>query len=365
VIHNVHERRVAARIDEVGALLGSLGSADDRLWPVDRWIALELDRPIGVGVHGGHGSIRYTLTEYVPGRRLVFVFDPPTPLVGTHRFEVAEHPDGGSVLRHVLDAQPRGSMRLLAPLAVGWVHDAVLEDALDRAERFLGVGPARPARWSPYVRLLRRLALRGSPVHAVRVPDSAFVLAGLPGADLADSYAVALPPGASVDARDWHERLISAGAPSWVSALAQVRTLLARALRLRTAEALVRNGPFTEISAGHDVVVAGADDKHLDFRVLVEVTTTASGRAYLVLTTVVQRHNRLGRAYFALIRPFHARIVPAILRRAVQQAERRPPAVTVPPATAFNPACPTPGRNHGGSGRSPRPPGPTGPFRRC
>ena len=102
--------------------------------------------------------------------------------------------------------------------------------------------------------------------------------------------------------------------------LVRVRSLLAGALRLRTTGAMrAGRGPFTTISAGHDVVVAGEDDKHLDFRALMEVTRTASGRSYLVLTTVVQRHNTLGRAYFALIRPFHARIVPAILRRAVQQ----------------------------------------------
>ena len=32
--------------------------------------------------------------------------------------------------------------------------------------------------------------------------------------------------------------------------------------------------------------------------------------------TVVRRHNIAGRAYFALVRPFHRRVVPALLRRA-------------------------------------------------
>ncbi len=322
MIQNVHERRIAAPVDEVGALLDGLASADDRLWPAELWVPLELDRPVRAGARGGHADIRYRVTEYLPGRRLVFAFERPTPLDGTHRFEVEEHPDGGSVLRHVLDVQPQGSMRLLVPLAVRWVHDALLEDALDRAERSLGVGPARPAQWSPYVRLLRGLALRPGrvPVHPVSVPDHAFALAGLPDPDVADAFAVALPDGASQDARDWHARLMVAGVPPWVHALVGVRSVLARSLRLRTAGAMrARKGPFTIRSADHDLVVAGEDDKHLDFRVLIEVTEMVSGRAYLVLTTVVQRHNPLGRAYFALIRPFHGRIVQALLRRAVQQ----------------------------------------------
>ncbi len=318
MIHNVHERHLAAPAEQVGALLSSLGSPDDRLWPADRWPPLELDGPVRPGARGGHAAIRYTVTEHLPGRRVAFTFDEPTGLVGSHRFEVDEHPDGGSVLRHVLDAQPHGSMRLLAPLAVRWLHDALLEDALDRAERSLGVGPGRPARWSPYVRLLRRLAVRSrrSPARGVPVPEHAVALAGLPAADFADAFAVPLPPGASQDARDWHARLTTAGVPSWVAALVGVRSLLARALRLETAGALrEHNSPFAVISANPDVVVAGQDDKHLDFRVLAQVTGTAAGCSQLVLTTVVQRHNALGRAYFALIRPFHTRVVRAILRR--------------------------------------------------
>ena len=39
----------------------------------------------------------------------------------------------------------------------------VLEDLLDRAEAALGTGPARPARWSPWVRLLRRSGAPAGP----------------------------------------------------------------------------------------------------------------------------------------------------------------------------------------------------------
>src|SRR3712207_6849645 len=66
---------------------------------------------------------------------------PPRSTLFPYTTLFRSHPDGDSVLRHSLDVQPRGSMRLLVPLAVRWLHDALLEDALDRAERSLGVGP--------------------------------------------------------------------------------------------------------------------------------------------------------------------------------------------------------------------------------
>jgi hypothetical protein len=36
ILRNVHERRFRAAAGEVGALLDSLASSDDRLWPRDK-----------------------------------------------------------------------------------------------------------------------------------------------------------------------------------------------------------------------------------------------------------------------------------------------------------------------------------------
>ena len=97
--------------------------------------------------------------------------------------------------------------------------------------------------------------------------------------------------------------------------------MLARVLRLDTADAGQGKGPFTERRTD-ELIVSGADDRHLDFRAVFAVREDSDGGAELVLLTVVRRHNRLGRAYFALIRPFHRRIVPAILRRALAHPPR-------------------------------------------
>jgi hypothetical protein len=44
----------------------------------------------------------------------------------------------------------------------------------------------------------------------------------------------------------------------------------------------------------------------------------------VVLTTVVRRHNRRGRAYFALVRRIHPAVVAAMLTRAATRLSREP-----------------------------------------
>ena len=61
----------------------------------------------------------------------------------------------------------------------------------------------------------------------------------------------------------------------------------------------------------------GLDDRHLDFRVSLRLLRSDDAAGVLQLTTTVTFHGRLGRLYFALVRPFHRRIVPAMLRSAV------------------------------------------------
>jgi hypothetical protein len=156
---NIHERVIDGSVAQVGKLIDTLASPNDLLWPIDRWVPMKFDRPLGVGAVGGHGPIRYTVESYEPGHRIQFRFTQPRGFLGTHRFEVEPTVDGKALLRHVIEMHVTGRA-LLIWLVIRPLHDALLEDALDHAEASLGKQmPQR--KWSCWVKLVRWIIRRG------------------------------------------------------------------------------------------------------------------------------------------------------------------------------------------------------------
>ena len=155
-IHNVHEREFRLPLAAVGALIDSLASREDRLWPRGKWPSMRFDRPLAVGAVGGHGPVRYSVEQYHPSQSILFRFSAPRGFNGTHRFEVEDR-QGHTVLRHVIDMRAKGPALLSWPLFFRPLHDACLEDCFDRATHSLGIPLPHPARWSIYVRLLRAI----------------------------------------------------------------------------------------------------------------------------------------------------------------------------------------------------------------
>ena len=157
MVVNVHRRVVA---DGVGELMATLAGPDDRLWPADAWPAMRFDRPLGVGAAGGHGPVGYVVEEYEEGRRVRFRFTAPRGFDGYHEFTAS-----GPELCHRLVMRTRGLARLSWPLVFRPLHDALVEDAFDRACDAMGVAVEK-ARWSWWVRTLRgvlRLVGQGVP----------------------------------------------------------------------------------------------------------------------------------------------------------------------------------------------------------
>ena len=139
----------------------------------------------------------------------------------------------------------------------------------------------------------------------------------LPGAQFSDAYRIDVDNGA-LDARHAAERMM-ARQPRWAEALLTLRNILVAPFGLKTSGASTTApremvGIFPILSEKPDRLVAGFDDKHLDFRIVVDVATSGA-RRNVTATTLVLTHNWLGRTYLAIIMPFHRRIVRALLRQ--------------------------------------------------
>lgn len=157
-VKNIHTRDLSSSLLHVGQLIDGLASEQDRLWPLESWPAMRFDRPLSVGAVGGHGPIRYTVESYEPSTSIRFRFTAPDGFEGTHGFDVYEVRPGLVRLQHVLSMRLKRGAHLSWPLIYRWLHDALIEDALDRAEVAVSSRPVHRPSWSAWVRLLRRLA---------------------------------------------------------------------------------------------------------------------------------------------------------------------------------------------------------------
>jgi Protein of unknown function (DUF2867) len=139
----------------------------------------------------------------------------------------------------------------------------------------------------------------------------------LAGAQFADAFRITVD-GDALDARQAAQRMLG-WSPRWIERLLALRNRLVAPFGLKTSApnetgAADIIGLFPVVSQTPDRLVAGFDDKHLDFRVVVDVAAAGSGQR-VTATTLVLTHNLLGRVYLATILPFHRLVVRALLRQ--------------------------------------------------
>jgi hypothetical protein len=139
----------------------------------------------------------------------------------------------------------------------------------------------------------------------------------LAGAQFVDAFRIAVE-GRALDAREAAQRMMGR-APRWVDTLLSLRNALVAPFGLKTSGAGEKApggliGIFPVLSEAPDRLVAGFDDSHLDFRVVVDVAASGQGQQ-VTATTLVRTHNRLGRCYLAIILPFHRLVVRSLLRQ--------------------------------------------------
>ncbi|WP_460758808.1 DUF2867 domain-containing protein [Nocardiopsis oceani] len=327
LVRNTHQRVIAAPAEIVGELVDALGGPRDRLWPSPAWEPMRLDRALSVGADGGHGPILYRVSEHEPGRRVRFTFHPEAGFRGYHELVVERLPDGNTLLRHHAEAVALGTTRLLWPLVIRPIHDAMVEDLLDNAEHAAAGRRPRPRPWSRWVRLLRRAD--PPPVWARPAPDTAR-LARTAFDDPAhtDAFSVEHWPGMSTGPQEWADAIFR-DPPRWVLGLLLLREALVGLVGIERGG----RAAFDTVRSRPGEVLLGTDSGHLDFRasVLVDTNSREGGgeegdgdnRDAVTLTTVVRLHNGRGRLYWAVVRPLHPLVVRAMLRRAARRLSER------------------------------------------
>lgn len=144
----------------------------------------------------------------------------------------------------------------------------------------------------------------------------------LSGAQFIDAFRVEIG-AAALNAREACTRMVLHG-PRWLDALLRLRNILVRPFGLKTSGegapapgGLI--GLFPVLSETPERLVAGFDDSHLDFRIVVDISGNAASRQ-VTSTTLVRTHNLLGRTYLTLIMPFHKLVVRSMMGRIVEPA---------------------------------------------
>lgn len=164
------------------------------------------------------------------------------------------------------------------------------------------------------------------------LPQNSRLKASLPGFTYLDSFSV---PAARADLPIVDAYVAALGhLPHWFKQLLVLRTKLVAPLGIwGPTMADLNHAPETRKSYAvgdkilrwtiydlrDDEIIAGLDDKHLDFRVSV-LRDLSAGAPRFVLSTAVKTHNAFGRAYLATIKPFHRFGVKTLLSNAAVAA---------------------------------------------
>lgn len=157
MVTNLHQRIVHASPQACWGLIERLGTRHDSLWPHHRWSPIQLEGPLEVGTLGGHGPLRYHVEAIEPHRFVRFRFSCPRGATGLHSFELEPIDEERTLLRHRLH------MNSSLPALASWygglklLHDALMEDTMDCAQRALEPWTTLPERPLPlHIRALRR-----------------------------------------------------------------------------------------------------------------------------------------------------------------------------------------------------------------
>ena len=158
-----------------------------------------------------------------------------------------------------------------------------------------------------------------SRVVKVPVPEASKLLGSFKHVTFADAYEVALVNHAITP--EQAALAIFGHSPAWVGALMKARGVFAKTVGLKHSDMKSgeqQAGIFKVQQRHANEIIIGEDDAHLNFRISVLRAGDASGKGAPTVTvsTAVETHNALGRAYMLVVKPFHRIIARTMVQRA-------------------------------------------------
>jgi len=155
-ITNIHKRIINQPKESISKILDTLSSNNDLLWPKEKWPPMVFRKGLIEGETGGHRPIRYSIKKYIPGSLIEFDFMKPDGFNGIHKFEITEIEKDKTELKHTISMTVSGKGMFTWYFAIKWLHDALLEDCMDKAENNFLTEKIN-SDWNLWVRFLRRM----------------------------------------------------------------------------------------------------------------------------------------------------------------------------------------------------------------
>nr|WP_321234245.1 hypothetical protein [uncultured Psychroserpens sp.] len=159
---NIHKRLIDQPLVEVSKLFQTLATSEDKIWPNANWPAIRFRGGLQEGSIGGHGRIRYTITEFKAGQHIKFQFAKPDGFKGTHELLIKSVSEYSTEISHNITMHTTTfKATLLWVFIIRWLHDALIEEAFDNLENQFST-QKKASKYSLWVTFLREIYKRKS-----------------------------------------------------------------------------------------------------------------------------------------------------------------------------------------------------------
>jgi len=157
-------------------------------------------------------------------------------------------------------------------------------------------------------------------VSVSELPKGSEVLSFITRIDYEDTFAVALQ-NKDIAIEDVYLNVFT-HSPKWVNNLLKLRNKIVKlfGIKINVGEMKKENlkvgektGIFKIYAIYDNELIAGEDEKHLDFRISV-----LKNEGILTISTLVQYNNWFGRLYFFIVKPFHKVVAKSMMKSAVK-----------------------------------------------